>query len=785
MYRIILLLCLVTSVQAGDTCPGLPMCFCNKDKTSVNCEGKHLTSIPDKIPTSVVKLFLGYNQLTNITTGAFASFPKLERLQLERNKISIIYPHAFRNLPSLVLMDLRENKLSEIGHNAFSDMKNLQTLYLLTNRIQKVNESAFSGTENLAYLSLQANMLTSVPALGNMPNLKKLILEGNDIVNVTFPSSFATIQKPLYLGLSNNNIKSISRETFEALRNKTVSSLYLSRNKLAEVGTGALSPLGSIKSLKIGTNPLSASALRTVIMSLKGKDIASIDLSGIQLNGVLLENTFALLKNSTITTLNMRYNKIYKLPDRVFFGLNRLMHLDLTQCEIMDTSPDSFKGLDKLTILILNRNRLSSVPKNLPLSLTSLLMDDNEITTIENNAFYNLAYLQELRIRFNKVLTLEQDSFRGLVKLNKLSLYSNNIAILPGKVFSPLVRLTSLDLEKNNLVEIQYSKGRFSSFGSLLYLNLANNKLKYIQPDLFEYTLALKYLHLEQNMLANLLAEDFGGRLFKGLVNLKELFLMDNKIFAIPGPAFQNLDSLVFLNLTDNKIKGWGPNLFKTTPKLQVLDLTNNLIGTLVKENLKDLSALKSLNLTGNPFDCNCDLRWFRDWMNSTSVDLANSATYRCNGPNDWQGKKLLTFDRTKIVCWKLKWWYILIACAVAVLIVIIIAGTVYRKRWPLKLFMYKLTRNRRTRTLVAADGHGGYGALVNEGMYDAYISCAENDKKWVLENLLPGVDRGKIDDDNVFGGNFDLYFEDRDAEPGKFVRDVSLLMGSTYEIAT
>nr|UTM63721.1 Toll-like receptor [Ruditapes philippinarum] len=770
MNRVVLLLLGLTTVKTDNTCPELPMCFCNKDKTSVNCEGRHLTTIPDKIPTWVVKLFLGYNDLTNITTGAFASFPVLERLQLDHNKINIIQPYAFKNLSSLVYLDLRENKLFEIGKNAFSDMQSLQTLYLLTNRIQRINKSAFSGTERLAYLYLQANALTAIPELGKVQNLKKLILDANNISNATFPSCFSTIQMPLYIGLSSNNIKIISNNTFEALRNKSLSSLLLTKNKISEVGPGTFYPPGSITSLRIGSNPLSAPVLQTTIGSLKGKNMASLDISGIQLNGVLPENTFELLKNTSITTLSMRSNKIVKLPDRVFFGLNKLHVLDLTQCEIMETSPQSFIGLDKLAVLILNRNKLKNVPTNLPTSLTSLYMDDNEITTIPDKSFYNLTYLQELRIRYNKVQTLEQNSFRGLVQLTKLSLYDNNIAILPGKVFSPLSRLISLDLEKNNLVEIQYSKGRFSALGSLVYLNLANNNLRYIQPDLFQFTLSLKYLHLEHNSLSNLLAEDFGGRLLKGLVKLRELNLMDNKLYAVPDATFQNLESLVFLNLTDNKIKGWGPNLFKSMSKLQVLDLTNNLIATLKKENLKDLSTLKSLNLTGNPFSCNCDLRWFRDWINSTTVDLAKNDTYRCYSPDDWQGKKLLSFNRNKINCIIIKWWYIMIGCAVAAVFVIIISGLLYRKRWPLKLYVYKLRRRREPRKHGAADGRGGYGAINNEEGFDAYVSCAEEDKQWVLDNLLPGVDRGKKDDEHVFGGQFCLYFEDRDSEPGRSV---------------
>lgn len=760
-------------ISAAESCPGLPMCFCNKAKTSVNCEGKGLTDVPENIPETVVKLYLGYNQISTIGTRAFSSFSKLEELYLQRSKIIKIEPYAFANCSSLVQIDLRENILVSIGENAFSDMKSLETLYLLTNHIDHFEESVFVGTETLADIYLQSNYLTAVPDLGYLPNLQMLVLEGNNILNATFPSSFRSAKKPIYVGLSNNKITSLDNNTFESLRNKSVSSLYLSRNKLENIDPGTFTPLGSITSLKLGTNPLHPAALRTAIESLKGKSMASLDISGIQLNGVLLENTFELLRNTSITTLNMRYNKLQTLPNIVFSGLNKLLHLDLTSCEIQQTSTNSFVGLDKLTILILNNNKLITVPKNLPNTLVYLYLDDNQLTNVSNKAFSNLAYLRELRLRYNKILTLEQDAFFGLVQLNKLSLYDNNIAILPGKVFAPLVRLISLDLEKNNLATVQNAKDRFSSLGSLLYLNLANNKMTYIQSDIFKYTISLRYLHLEHNLLGKLIARNFDGSLFMGLSKLQELYLMDNQLSTVPDAMFQDLSSLKFLNLTSNQVTTWGPNLFRPTQYLQVLDLTNNLIATFREEQIHDLAqSLRSLNLTGNPFACNCDLRWFRDWMNQTSVELANSASYRCNGPDRWAGKPLLSFDRSKIDCLIIKWWYILIASAVVLIVVVIMSGVIYRKRWWLKLFIYKQSRrSKKTRKLNAADGRGGYGAIEPEDAvkkFDAYISCAEEDKKWVLTYLLPGVDNGKIDDERVFGGQYSLYFEERDAVVGR-----------------
>ena len=99
-------------------------------------------------------------------------------------------------------------------------------------------------------------------------------------------------------------------------------------------------------------------------------------------------------------------------------------------------------------------------------------------------------------------------------------------------------------------------------------------------------------------------------------------------------------------------------------------------------------------------------------------------------------------------------------------LIPFFIAFLAYKNRWRLRLRWYRVSKRgkRFLGQLRTTDRHVNYGAI-NENMdlSDAYISCSEQDKPWVLQHLLPG-----IDNDGTFGGQFKLYFDDRDSEPGK-----------------
>lgn len=766
MLWIIVIVCLPL-IGAEQSCP--QKCFCNKDLTSVNCEGKHLTAFPAGIPVSVQKLYLGHNDFTDLTRDQFKEFKNLVYLEINNNKITNIETLAFSGLEHLTYLDLRINNIMELTDNSLAGMPKLETLYLTTNKIHSIDKNTFGNSTSLIYISLQANSLTTIPSLGNQPRLKRLVLEGNSISDATFPESYGHSTLLETIVLSNNQIKNLTDKTFVHLKGFKLATLYLSRNVLDSVDPGTLQYFTRISSLKLGSNPLSGSALKSALHGLQGKEMASLDISGIKIDNALMQDTFVLLKDSPITTLNMGYNKLRTLQNNAFNGLNKLQHLDISSCQIQETEPHAFAGLDKLTVLSMKKNQLADVPQNLPSTLTSLYLDWNLITSVKSNIFAHLNSLEELLIRYNHITSLEQDAFIGMGSLKKLSLYDNNIANLPGQLFSPLVRLVSLDLAKNSLQQIAYSAQRFSSQSSLLYFSLADNGCSYLQKDIFQGMTALKYLHLERNELGQLIKEDYSGSLFKGMGKLEELSLNGNRISQIPDPFFQDLSSLRVLNISFNSIVGWGPNLFKSTQSVKTLDLSNNLVATIKENNLHDLSSMKFMNLTNNPFACNCDLRWFRDWINKTSVNLTDKVFYTCTGPKNWEGVPLLSFNRSKINCllFPLK---IVIGCSVGVAAAIIICGLIlYRKRWHIKLFCYKLTRGKsRRRPLLAGDGRGNYGAIeYGEETYDAYISCAEEDKLWVKEHLLPGIDNGQINEQLKFGGDHQLYFEDRDSDPG------------------
>ena len=626
---------------------------------------------------------------------------------------------------------------------------------------------AFSGESSMTFLNFGGNNLKYVPALPTLVNLQSLTLEANKITNATFPEEYRNNPSLGSVVLSNNNIQFLDNYTFQYLGQSNLRKLELTRNKINQISNGAFSPLRKIQSLKLGHNPLKADALAVGLAGLEDAPLVSLNIANLTLGGSLPSTTFQLLQETQLNTLVMSNNKIDKIPPNGFSYLKTLATLDISKSGIFEISDTAFDGMDSLYNLLLNDNNLERVPQNLPSSLQYLYLNGNKIKTLENNAFGKLTILKKLYLGANSISKLYENAFSSLSNLQILHLQKNLIGTLPGSIFMPLVNLHSLELNKNQLTTIQSSTGSlFESLTSLTYLSLADNDCSHIPITLFNRLQSLMTLRLENNQLGNIIAGDKNGQFFSGLQRLQALHLVNNRISTIPDPLFKDLVSLKVLNLTGNFISGWGPHLFAKTSMLQTLDISKNYVSLVNTTSVKDFRSLAYLNLSGNPFACTCDLRWFRDWINTTTTDITNVEHYRCNSPKEWKGKHLLTFDRRKINCLFFTLPVLLVSVGTGIAVIGLIIFLVYYKRWTLRLCWYRTKRQCCRRR----QQNGDYKRLPGENrVYDAYISACDADDRWVLDNLLPDIDcdnRGE----RPFNGRYRLYFDARDNDPGMWI---------------
>ncbi|XP_034412027.1 toll-like receptor 2 [Cyclopterus lumpus] len=166
--------------------------------------------------------------------------------------------------------------------------------------------------------------------------------------------------------------------------------------------------------------------------------------------------------------------------------------------------------------LDLSFNRLRTIMKNDFVAfsrLQSLLVNNNRIQKIHDEAFFPLTNLEKLDLSFNRLETLSAGWFERLVSLQHLNLLGNRYALLGrGNLFQPLKRLKTLHFGGPDLQSVRkgdfsglraleevvfdgknlrvYAEGSLSQIGPLKYVTLALNGPFWRHPTLVEAVLS-------------------------------------------------------------------------------------------------------------------------------------------------------------------------------------------------------------------------------------------------------------------------------------------------------
>lgn len=742
---------------------GMASCpqHCSCRNNVVDCRGKQLKGVPRNLPASTQKLYLGHNQIELIGKSDFCFLPQLFELQLQNNLIASLSSFVFSGecLPKIQTIQLENNRINFTEAGTFYNLSSPLNITLTNNKIAELNNRTFEET-SLVFLHLGGNKLQEIPILQNLETLQDLILEGNDIRNCTFHLVFSNMTQLKRIGLSNNNIQILNKNTFENLKNSNVRIMELARNNISHISNDSFLMLTKLQSLKLGRNPLTDTELSNALEGLQQAPLNSLSIPKMNFDGIVPSSSFQWLKSMNLSTLDLSFNELYTIPVQCFQHLTQLKSLDLSNCGIRDIHENAFDGLQNLNNLMLSNNFIEYIPKNLPKSLLYLYMAGNQVEVLNNNAFTNLTLLNRLHLGNNKILTLFKGAFSGLINLQDLQLYGNRINTLPKQLFAPLTNLTKLQLQQNRLTTIQNSSKILSSLTSLKYLNLSDNGCSVLPLTLFSNLRSLKELQLKGNKLGKFLLYDAEGKLFSGLQTLKLLDLSSNQIHTFSTRLFSDMINLEILNLEDNWIPGLDGIILSKAKQLRSLVLSNNMISVVNEESMKGLESLTEINFNNNPFACTCDLRWFRRWVDKTKTFVRDLKKYKCYSPEDWKGKTLLSFDETKIECnlVSVKVTVGIIVTVIILFVVLISISCWYRMHI---LFLTYSTKNRIRRYLTRRNQN--YTELVNME-YDAYIIYSEDeeDYEWIKTNLLTEFDEGSEDDEN-FHGKYKLYFGDRD----------------------
>lgn len=279
--------------------------------------------------------------------------------------------------------------------------------------------------------------------------------------------------------MTENSFKKVPAYAF---KNLYISMLELKNNKIDEIDKLAFSSIGKIDHLDLSENEIY----------------------------LINEGMFRPLKRR-LTQLFLNKNKLHKMKtsdlSRALAELNQLTILKLSNNNI--TELPNLSPLVNLKELFLSNNFIVNlnVNKLLPSSLTSLDLDNNLATQIDDKAFEKLIQLKVLKLNSNRITSLNENSFHGLKQLAQLELAKNLIKHIPPKLFYSLVSLDRLDLsdQKNHLLkEIgDYWFQRESNDVPIRKIDLSNNGIAKMRNKAFCDKSSVPYARIERIDLSN------------------------------------------------------------------------------------------------------------------------------------------------------------------------------------------------------------------------------------------------------------------------------------------
>lgn len=539
-----------------------------------------------------------------------------------------------------------------------------------------------------------------------------------------------------------------------------------------------------------------------------------------------------------VTFINLQFNSIEVLPSGILGNLSQLSTLDISYNKLFRIEPGAFDGLRRLRKLILQNNALKYNTVSFPLGIFkplvsldylnikfndpsnsenfpgSVLSDLIELTDLELDVFesHDCMVFPEVYMSFKRLQRLVtgnctmntmNNTFSYLPYLQYIDISSCNISnyqegtlnkrnltylSMPGKGWTYLTydRNVIRDLNTTNLTILVMKHSTFSLESAFHYkylihsglreLYIHNNNLNQIinEGEPVEFTLpsTLEILDLSNNKLRQLcinlrnvtvlgLCNNLIGPFLEQDLciqneasNLRRIDLSFNRIEHFSFSIFRQQANLKFINLSYNNILDISFDVSYINYSL-ILDLSSTNLNffdstTMSNFSLMMLSFGLKLNLSNNTFECNCEGILFLLWIYDNSNHLVNSENYKCK----FEDGSVMKFLHLRNIIYNLQInciSYDLIAASLS--IIILLAFVIQGARLVFK-YRWRLLYMYYSRGRTVDNGQS-----VTKFKFNAFIAYSENDRDFVLNDCIQNLESD---------GELKLCIHHRDFLPGE-----------------
>lgn len=734
-------------------------CVKSADVFLVNCSHRNLTSVPQGIPRDATKLILSHNSLRHIPAGAFRNCVNVETLDLSYNLVSRLGGGVFHGLRRLRMLLINENLLNmskaTFAPDAYTNLTNLTYLNIKSKLISDTSESEYPDA-----------------ALSKLTSLETLLING--LNNCTFGVGVQKMVSLRTLDLSNTaSFTTLYENTFLNFENITVKNLYLNHCNLVWIHKNAFSYLPYIDTIDYSYNEH---------LEIRGFGVSTYGLQNSSIRKIVLQRIHARPSMTIITKEDVQY----------------LTHTNLEEIHAENNSIGQIMGLEPIL--------------RLPLSLKVIRVSWNNIQTYKQQVFHCLRLINiEQADASNQELygtsmdytgDISSDPFRSvtsqpdpleenasandtttLKSMAKQDLQADSldrplpVFHLPPKLWLlnssrtyklkytvPAIEVANCSLTYVNFADNQLTKweGPIKGGQSVVYLDLSGNDCVSVSDYFFAYLTGLNTLLIGRNKLGKSFTS---GKTFYNLTRLRHLDMRDNQIEDLGYNLFARMANLTTLQLSHNYLTHFNVNISSLT-KLETLDLSGNKLGTLPWSLCQQLDKIKEssnvvVDIRSNPILCNCDNKYFIDWLTETKVRFRNISSTFCtftNGTAMSLAASKSIFSLLQRNCRSYASLITGLSVGVSLVCIAIIVKIVHQQRWKIRYLCY-MASNWKKRT--------GYQRLdsTEDDPYgfDAFVSYEDSARAFIREQVIPHLEGGL---------GLRLCIDKRDFVPGLYITD-------------